>query len=200
MRRVAACDRRPIPEGFRCRIGFPHEEGESIPSVKEALQRTKSTTTTRQDPEQQPGRAPRQDTGEKDTRSRSRPPRKPSTVSPDLPTRRGQRLRVFFLAPARLLDRPVTLPEPTTVKPRSRRHGYTCVAPLQSCVQHRGAKASTAAGGERELTSSGLGCAAELDSWVSHLSQCKQLTEMDVKRLCEKVGPSSPVDQCRPRR
>lgn len=31
---------------------------------------------------------------------------------------------------------------------------------------------------------------AEIDSWVSHLSQCKQLTEADVKRLCEKVSDS----------
>lgn len=37
--------------------------------------------------------------------------------------------------------------------------------------------------------------AAEIDSWVSHLSQCKQLTEGDVKRLCEKVlRPSRPSE------
>jgi hypothetical protein len=28
---------------------------------------------------------------------------------------------------------------------------------------------------------------AELDTWVETLSQCKQLTENDVKRLCDKV-------------
>ncbi|KAA1070434.1 Serine/threonine-protein phosphatase PP2A catalytic subunit [Puccinia graminis f. sp. tritici] len=28
---------------------------------------------------------------------------------------------------------------------------------------------------------------SEIDSWVSHLADCKQLTEADVKRLCEKA-------------
>ena len=29
----------------------------------------------------------------------------------------------------------------------------------------------------------------ELDRWVESLAQCKQLTETDVKTLCEKVRP-----------
>lgn len=28
----------------------------------------------------------------------------------------------------------------------------------------------------------------ELDQWIAHLSACKQLSEPDVKRLCDKVG------------
>jgi hypothetical protein len=28
----------------------------------------------------------------------------------------------------------------------------------------------------------------ELDEWVTHLSDCKQLAEADVKRLCDKVN------------
>jgi len=28
----------------------------------------------------------------------------------------------------------------------------------------------------------------EQDQWISYLSDCKQLSENDVKRLCEKVG------------
>ena len=28
----------------------------------------------------------------------------------------------------------------------------------------------------------------ELDQWISHLSQCKQLTEADIKRLCDKAS------------
>lgn len=31
----------------------------------------------------------------------------------------------------------------------------------------------------------------EIDGWISQLSQCKQLTENDVKRLCEKASSSS---------
>lgn len=27
----------------------------------------------------------------------------------------------------------------------------------------------------------------EIDGWIAQLSQCKQLTEVDVKRLCDKV-------------
>lgn len=27
----------------------------------------------------------------------------------------------------------------------------------------------------------------EQDQWISHLSECKQLTEADIKRLCDKV-------------
>lgn len=27
----------------------------------------------------------------------------------------------------------------------------------------------------------------EQDQWISHLSDCKQLTEADIKRLCDKV-------------
>jgi hypothetical protein len=27
----------------------------------------------------------------------------------------------------------------------------------------------------------------EVDSWIAQLSQCKQLSEADVKRLCDKV-------------
>lgn len=37
----------------------------------------------------------------------------------------------------------------------------------------------------------------EIDGWVEQLSQCKQLTEADVKRLCDKVSPwpiTKPVD------
>lgn len=28
---------------------------------------------------------------------------------------------------------------------------------------------------------------AEVNQWISQLSQCKQLTESDVKKLCDKV-------------
>jgi serine/threonine-protein phosphatase 2A catalytic subunit len=28
----------------------------------------------------------------------------------------------------------------------------------------------------------------EVDGWISQLSQCKQLAEQDVKRLCDKVS------------
>lgn len=28
----------------------------------------------------------------------------------------------------------------------------------------------------------------EIDGWIEQLSQCKQLSEADVKRLCDKVG------------
>lgn len=28
---------------------------------------------------------------------------------------------------------------------------------------------------------------AEQDAWISHLGDCKQLTEADIKRLCEKA-------------
>ena len=28
----------------------------------------------------------------------------------------------------------------------------------------------------------------EIDGWIEQLSQCKQLTEADVKKLCDKVG------------
>lgn len=28
---------------------------------------------------------------------------------------------------------------------------------------------------------------AEQDNWITHLGECKQLTEADVKRLCDKV-------------
>ena len=31
----------------------------------------------------------------------------------------------------------------------------------------------------------------EIDGWIEQLSQCKQLTEADVKRLCDKVIPCS---------
>lgn len=31
----------------------------------------------------------------------------------------------------------------------------------------------------------------EVDAWIEQLSQCKQLTEADVKRLCDKVCNSS---------
>lgn len=30
----------------------------------------------------------------------------------------------------------------------------------------------------------------EVDNWISQLSQCKQLSEADVKKLCDKVCPS----------
>lgn len=30
----------------------------------------------------------------------------------------------------------------------------------------------------------------EVDGWISQLSQCKQLSEADVKKLCDKVCPS----------
>lgn len=29
----------------------------------------------------------------------------------------------------------------------------------------------------------------EVDGWIAQLGQCKQLSEPDVKRLCEKVSP-----------
>ena len=29
----------------------------------------------------------------------------------------------------------------------------------------------------------------EIDGWIEQLSQCKQLTENDVKKLCDKVRP-----------
>lgn len=28
----------------------------------------------------------------------------------------------------------------------------------------------------------------DVDGWIQHLMQCKQLQEADVKRLCDKVG------------
>ena len=31
---------------------------------------------------------------------------------------------------------------------------------------------------------------SELDGWISVLMECKQLSELDVKRLCEAVGSS----------
>lgn len=46
---------------------------------------------------------------------------------------------------------------------------------------------SSGLGVDRKLTLAGTCSAAEIDSWVSHLSQCKQLTEAEVKRLCDKV-------------
>lgn len=30
----------------------------------------------------------------------------------------------------------------------------------------------------------------EIDGWIAQLSQCKQLSEADVKKLCDKVCPS----------
>lgn len=30
----------------------------------------------------------------------------------------------------------------------------------------------------------------EIDAWIEQLSQCKQLSEADVKRLCDKVSLS----------
>jgi len=30
----------------------------------------------------------------------------------------------------------------------------------------------------------------QLDGWIENLMQCKQLNEIDVQRLCEKVCPS----------
>lgn len=32
----------------------------------------------------------------------------------------------------------------------------------------------------------------EIDGWIEQLSQCKQLTENDVKRLCDKVNALLP--------
>lgn len=32
-----------------------------------------------------------------------------------------------------------------------------------------------------------MGEIGEVDGWISQLSQCKQLTESDVKKLCDKV-------------
>lgn len=29
----------------------------------------------------------------------------------------------------------------------------------------------------------------EIDGWIEQLSQCKQLSEADVKKLCDKVRP-----------
>jgi hypothetical protein len=34
----------------------------------------------------------------------------------------------------------------------------------------------------------------EIDGWIEQLSQCKQLTENDVKKLCDKVR-QTPNDQ-----
>lgn len=34
-----------------------------------------------------------------------------------------------------------------------------------------------------------------LDGWIEGLMACKQLPEIDVQRLCEKVGPASPPRQ-----
>jgi serine/threonine-protein phosphatase 2A catalytic subunit len=31
----------------------------------------------------------------------------------------------------------------------------------------------------------------ELDQWIAHLSACKQLTEPDIKRLCDKASSTS---------
>ena len=31
----------------------------------------------------------------------------------------------------------------------------------------------------------------EIDGWIEQLSQCKQLTEADVKRLCDKVSQAT---------
>lgn len=35
----------------------------------------------------------------------------------------------------------------------------------------------------------------ELDQWVEQLSQCKQLTEDNVKKLCDKVSSKHNFDQ-----
>ena len=38
----------------------------------------------------------------------------------------------------------------------------------------------------------------EVDGWIAQLSQCKQLSEADVKRLCDKVrSPSLMHDKAR---
>lgn len=29
---------------------------------------------------------------------------------------------------------------------------------------------------------------ADVDGWIAQLSECKQLSETDIKKLCEKVG------------
>jgi hypothetical protein len=39
-----------------------------------------------------------------------------------------------------------------------------------------------------------------LDGWIEGLMACKQLPEIDVQRLCEKVGPASPPCQPQPQR
>lgn len=31
---------------------------------------------------------------------------------------------------------------------------------------------------------------ADVDAWITQLQDCKQLSEGDIKRLCEKVRPS----------
>jgi hypothetical protein len=33
----------------------------------------------------------------------------------------------------------------------------------------------------------------DVDGWIQHLMQCKQLPEADVKRLCEKVCPQEKI-------
>lgn len=38
-----------------------------------------------------------------------------------------------------------------------------------------------------------------LDGWIEGLMACKQLPEIDVQRLCEKVGPASPPRQAQRR-
>lgn len=35
----------------------------------------------------------------------------------------------------------------------------------------------------------------EVDSWIAQLSQCKQLAEADVKRLCDKVSVDADFDK-----
>jgi hypothetical protein len=37
---------------------------------------------------------------------------------------------------------------------------------------------------------------AEVNQWISQLSQCKQLTESDVKKLCDKVSYTSWTPLC----
>lgn len=36
---------------------------------------------------------------------------------------------------------------------------------------------------------------SDVEGWIQHLMQCKQLPEADIKRLCEKVTPGLPKKQ-----
>jgi hypothetical protein len=36
----------------------------------------------------------------------------------------------------------------------------------------------------------------EIDGWIEQLTQCKQLSELDVKRLCDKVCDKGLAGEC----
>jgi hypothetical protein len=37
---------------------------------------------------------------------------------------------------------------------------------------------------------------ADVDGWIAQLSECKQLSETDIKKLCEKVGRTPLAHGC----